>query len=207
MSTQQLCECGCGQPAPIAKFSDATRGLVRGQPMQFVKGHNRRGAKPRLEPIEAKMERLTEKTDGCWLWKGRRNRAGYGAITHNNTKWLAHRLAWVLANGVPIEKGVVVRHICDNPQCVNPAHLCLGDQLNNVQDMVSRKRQNFFGRRNHRQVGERNPTAKLTATQVIEIRSRRRQGESLSKLAAEFGISKSYVGNLAACRKWQHLEE
>lgn len=207
MSTPKLCECGCGKPAPIAKFSDATRGLVRGQPMRFVKGHNHRGVKPRLEPIEAKMERLTEKTDECWLWKGGRNRAGYGALTYNNTKWLAHRLAWVLANGVTLEKGVVVRHKCDNPQCVNPAHLCLGDQFNNVQDMVSRKRQNFFGRRNHRQIGERNPAAKLTATQVKEIRSRRGQGESLSKLAAEFGISKSYVGNLAAYRKWQHLEE
>lgn len=207
MNTPKLCECGCGQPAPIAKFSDATKGLVRGQPMRFIQGHNRRGAKVKRESIEVKMERLTEKTEGCWLWKGRRNHNGYGALTHNNTKWLAHRLAWVLANGVTLEKGVVVRHKCDNPQCVNPAHLCLGNQLNNVHDMVSRKRQNFFGRRNHRQIGERNPAAKLTAEQVIEIRHRRQQGETLLALATEFGISKSYVGNLAAGRKWQHLEE
>lgn len=207
MSNVKLCECGCGQLAPIAKFSDATKGLVRGQPMRFVKGHNRRGAKPVLEPIEAKMDRLIEKTDKCWLWKGRLNSTGYGGITYNNTKWLAHRLAWVLANGIAIEKGVVVRHKCDNPRCVNPEHLCLGEQLDNVQDMVSRKRQNFFGRRTQRQIGERNPTAKLTKTQVIEIRSRRKQGETLSSLAVEFGISKSYVGNLAARRKWQHLEE
>lgn len=206
MIAEKLCECGCGQPAPIAKFSDATKELVRGQSMRFVKGHNRRDVKPELEPIDAKMKRLTEKTEGCWLWKGWCNRNGYGAITHNNIKWLAHRLAWVLANGIEIDKGVVVRHKCDNPSCVNPAHLCLGEQLDNVQDMVSRKRQNFFGRRNHQQIGERGSTAKLTATQVIEIRSRRKQGESLAKLAVEFGISKSYVGNLAAHRKWQHLE-
>lgn len=207
MTDVKLCECGCGQAAPIAKFSDVTKGLIGGQPMRFIRGHNRRGVKPNLEPVESKMKRLTEKTDGCWLWKGGRNRYGYGSLTYDNTRWLAHRLAWVLTNGIAIEKGVVVRHKCDNPTCVNPAHLELGSRLDNLQDMVSRKRQNFFGRRKQRQIGERNPAAKLTAAQVVEIRSRRKQGEPLLTLATEFGISKSYVGNLVAGRKWQHLEE
>ncbi len=207
MTIVKLCECGCGQPAPIARFSDASKGLIGGQPQRFINGHNRRGTKPKLEPIEIKMERLTEKTNECWLWKGGCNRNGYGMITHDNINWLAHRLAWVLANGVKIDKGVVVRHKCDNPRCVNPSHLCLGEQTDNIQDMVLRKRQNFFGRRNQLQIGERNPAAKLTEKQVIEIRSRRKQGEPLLSLAVEFGISKSYVGNLAAGRKWKHLED
>lgn len=202
----KLCECGCGKQTSIIKFSDASKNLVAGQPRRFLKGHSRRGVKPTLEPIAQKMERLTQKTGGCWLWLGYRNRAGYGALTHDNVKWLAHRLSYSLAHKVTIPKGVVVRHKCDNPACVNPEHLELGEQLDNVRDMAFRKRENFFGRKNHEQVGERNPVAKLTAAQVQEIRTRRAQGELLSSLAAEFGISKSYVGNLAAGRKWKHLE-
>lgn len=72
---------------------------------------------------------------GCWTWTGPTIKKGYG-------RWgrvLAHRFSWSLANG-PIPDGKWVLHHCDNPPCVNPAHLYIGTVVENVRDMVARGR-------------------------------------------------------------------
>jgi hypothetical protein len=76
---------------------------------------------------------------GCWLWQGYRDRDGYGHHHYNGRRWRAHRLAWTLARG-PIPGGLYVCHRCDNPPCVNPAHLELGTQKENIGDCLAKGR-------------------------------------------------------------------
>lgn len=76
----------------------------------------------------------------CWNWTKYRSRAEYGVVWHNGKHVFAHRVAYELANGTKILEGLVVRHKCDNPPCVNPAHLETGTPADNVQDMMERGR-------------------------------------------------------------------
>ena len=78
----------------------------------------------------------------CKLWKKGKNKQGYGQRWYAGKNVLAHRAAYCGANGLTLEdiKGKVVRHTCDNPTCVNPKHLLLGTQLDNVRDCIERGR-------------------------------------------------------------------
>lgn len=86
-----------------------------------------------------------EPNTGCWLWTGRlfEKRGKYGCFTHRPSQTImerAHRISWKLFKGV-ITKDQHVLHKCDNPSCVNPNHLFLGDQKTNMEDMGFKKRQ------------------------------------------------------------------
>lgn len=76
----------------------------------------------------------------CWEWSKSRNREKYGVIPHGGKHLRAHRATYELANGTKIPKGLVIRHKCDNPPCVNPKHLELGTHADNVRDRVARGR-------------------------------------------------------------------
>lgn len=99
-----------------------------------------------------------------------------------------------------IPAGLAVLHRCDNPRCVNPAHLFLGTQIDNIADMVAKGRQ----RGDHRP-GSKCPTAKLTEAQAIEIKRRGGAGEVHTRLAAEFGLSQASVSALVRGETWPHL--
>lgn len=76
---------------------------------------------------------------GCHEWSGSRTAGGYGLV--GNTKRVrVHRLSWELANGSTIPDGMVIRHKCDNPPCINPEHLEIGTHADNMADMFSRGR-------------------------------------------------------------------
>jgi hypothetical protein len=117
--------------------------------------------KPRLDvqeapphrnaPLIARMRaRAKEAKSGCWEWTGTSNQLGYGLVTykadHGWTTTTAHRKYWELVKG-KIPEGMQVNHRCDNRICINPDHMFLGTQLDNMRDMIKKRRDNFYGRR------------------------------------------------------------
>lgn len=103
-----------------------------------------------LERFEDKF--IPEPNSGCWLWMGAITRGGYGHIRKrvNNVNKMtrAHRVSYELYKG-PIPEGLQVLHTCDNPICVNPNHLFLGTNQDNVDDKVSKDRHSFGRSSNH----------------------------------------------------------
>lgn len=95
-------------------------------------------------------DKVAVRERGCWEWEGAHTTKGYGlfSITQTTTKkkvWQAHRLSWIIHHG-PIPDGLMVCHDCDNPSCVNPAHLFLGTAQDNMDDML-RKGRAYFQKR------------------------------------------------------------
>lgn len=145
--------------------------------------------------------------DACWEWTGSRARRGsvysYGifcALGKRGRRILAHRLAWLIANG-PIPPGLVVRHRCDNVICVRVSHLEIGTQADNLRQWRERGRAHF----NRFTTGAGHPNAKMDAERVRTIRARRSAGVALAKIAAEFGLNASTVHDIVRRRTWGHV--
>ena len=146
-----------------------------------------------------RFERFIVRADGCWEWRGHVAPHGYGSFTWKNEGKLrfigAHRASYMLFKG-PIPEGKLVRHTCDNRACVNPAHLKLGTQVDNMNDCKERRRT---------AKGERVYGARLTADQVRELRRRYAEGEKQVDLAAAFGIIQPTVSQIVRRKTWQHV--
>lgn len=133
-------------------------------------------------------------TDGCWEWVGQTNRNGYGVlwVLEEGKQRLAHRISWTINVG-PIPNGICVLHRCDNPRCVNPEHLFLGTQTDNLDDCTSKGR---------RPAGERNGASKLTLSQVKEIRALR-ESETQDSIALRYGVSRRAIGFVLSNATWR----
>lgn len=157
--------------------------------------------------LKERFERHYERRglDECWLWTGKSVVDGYGTISiggRRSKKMLAHRVAYELANG-PIEyqsgyHGAVVRHTCDNAACVNPKHLVLGTQADNVKDMMDRGR---FAVPNLR--GEDHGNARFTEENIRYIKS---SLKSDIELGAEFGCDRNVIYGIRAGKSWTHVD-
>ncbi len=140
--------------------------------------------------------------DECWNWNGGKNEKGYGLFGFNGATKGAHRVSWILSNG-EIPTGLCVLHRCDNPSCVNPSHLFLGTHADNTADAIAKGRYpQITATGINRARGERNGQAKLSADDVRQIRE---SSASQIKLANQFHVSKSTIGNIKCRRKWAHL--
>lgn len=166
---------------------------------QRMKCHGTTDDPVRLTPEQrfwAKVDR--HGPDECWPWTAAVNEHGYGVFNATGRKAgplvKAHRFSLELA-GVDTAD-LVVRHSCDNPPCVNPTHLSVGSKADNTADMVARGRAPF---------GTRSGSAKLTDAAVTEIRARVAAGELHRVLAAEFGVHKATISDVARRRSWTHL--
>ena len=134
---------------------------------------------------------------GCWPWIGHRQREGYGLVKRAGRAVLAHRVSYQIHRG-EIPAGMIVMHSCDNPCCVNPNHLVLGTNADNSRDCISKKRQAY---------GEKNGVAKLTESQVQEIRQgyNKLAGRTLQYLAQQYGVCHSQIWNIVRGRNWRHV--
>jgi hypothetical protein len=137
----------------------------------------------------------------CWEWTSGTNNNGYGQFTVNAKigKRLSHRLAYADKHG-PIPHGMNVLHKCDNRLCVNPGHLFLGTQKDNMQDMLAKGRRTYTNPR-----GEKNGRAILTPEQVTELRIAYVRGETSAALANRFGVAIGVVYPIISGRNWKHL--
>lgn len=151
--------------------------------------------KPLMERLLARVEK---QDDGCWLWVGYKNNQGYGHIGRGGrggNMVRTHRASYELHVG-PIPDGMLVCHKCDVPACVNPAHLFLGTSKENMQDCVQKGRL---------AKGEASGCAKLTETNVIEIRVMRLSGKTQKSIADHFGISYGHVSKIISGMHWSHI--
>jgi hypothetical protein len=133
--------------------------------------------------------------NGCIEWTGLKT-AGYGFTTFGPKKTYAHRLAYALHHSISIhDLDGYVCHRCDNRLCVNPGHLFLGTHLDNIADMVAKRR--------HRH-GERVPNSKLKNEQVLAILFDERPR---SVIAGEYGMSLEVIRGIKNGRHWRHITQ
>ena len=130
---------------------------------------------------------------------------GYSYMYYKGKNVRQHRVAYCEAKGLSLEdiKGKVVRHICDVKWCVNPKHLLLGTQQDNMNDMLSRGR-HVTPR------GTANGNAALTSEQVQQIRTSYVKGSRVSgqrALGRQFGVNSTTILSIVHGHTWQHLED
>jgi hypothetical protein len=145
------------------------------------------------ERIEAKVLRIPEA--GCWVWMGTTQVRGYGELLSHGRKHLAHRASYEAFIG-PIPKGMYVCHTCDNVYCVNPGHLFLGTQKQNLQDMASKGRSTR---------GERNARSKLTEKDVAKAKELLGSGSSCTGIAKMLNVSVSCISSIKRNERWSHV--
>jgi hypothetical protein len=134
--------------------------------------------------------------DECWNWLAScPTNNGYGLFRVDGKKTLTHRYSWTLHNG-SIPNGMIVMHRCDNPKCVNPAHLSIGTPADNAHDRDTKNRAAI-------PTGEKHGCHKLTDAQVIMIRTSR---EASKVLAERYSVSSVQINNIKARRNWSHLQ-
>lgn len=135
---------------------------------------------------------------------------GYGRKWHDGKMRKAHRVAYVLVHGLSHEdiEGLVVRHSCDNPPCINPQHLVLGTQDQNMRDMVEQGRSCSGDR--HRAVRPNMPkdsshaNSTLSEILVSEIQNLLAQGLSQRAIARQFGASQPLISRINTNKAWRH---
>lgn len=151
-------------------------------------------------PVQRQLRRFwnnVEKSDGCWTWTGAvfANGLGYGSVYFDGKTRLAHRVSWLIHTGEEADK--LVLHHCDNPKCVNPEHLYVGDHKDNARDRETRNR-----RRKIR--GEEIGNSKLAEADVIAIRA---AIGTCDELGERFGVSRSLISLIKLRKIWAHVEE
>lgn len=146
----------------------------------------------RRSSIEERFSKHSRWEGECRIWGSCTQGGGYGVLTVKGRRHLAHRLAWIERNG-NIPAGMYVCHRCDEPRCINPDHLFLGTQTDNMRD-ASRK-----GRVSH---GEKNHNARLTATQALAIYNDSRNEREIAKA---YGVHFGHVNDIKRGRRWRRV--
>lgn len=164
------------------------------------------GKKLKVQPLSrGQIKSLLEsvefnKQTNCWEWTGYKNKDGYGVVCRKcddkTIQVKAHRFiyAWICGD---IPAGLVVRHSCNNPACVNPEHLLLGTVKENAEDMVK------IG---HSCKGTKHPNCKINENVVLKIFDLAKQGFSCVKIGKQVGLGKTRVQIILSGKGWTHVK-
>lgn len=132
---------------------------------------------------------------GCHEWTGNLSRYGYGRFGINYKVLAAHRVSYEIHNGY-LPDNLHVCHSCDNRRCVNPEHLFLGDDFDNMRDAAKKGRMSR---------GESRPLSKFSDADIPEIRRRAMSGETHASLAKEFGASQPTISKIVTGKTYKHI--
>lgn len=136
---------------------------------------------------------------GCWVWKGGKSH-GYGQVRihsiFGSRPLYAHRLSYLLSRGQSPD-GKEICHTCDNPACINPHHLFIGTQSDNMKDMANKMRSC---------IGDKNAQSKLTNAQVAEIRDLVGSGVRQYRVAEMYDVSQAQVSRIVRGRERRYDE-
>lgn len=148
-----------------------------------------------IERFEAK---IYYSIDNCWYWTGSLNIFGYGMLSVTSKEKVrgAHRVSYEIFKG-KIPKGLNVLHSCDNRACVNPDHLSLGTQQDNMDDMQRKGRRVTL-------IGERCHNSKLNESQVREILSMKGKMR-VPEMVKKYGVIHQTIYQILNRKTWTHL--
>ena len=192
----------CGETKPLSAFGTSSRSSdghqIRCRPCLRV--HRRRERERMLSSLDAeKFWSLVvrRQPDECWWWNGKMRTCNvkYTPMTYGVfLSFPASRISWILANGRQPKKGHVICHRCDQPLCVNPSHLFEGTRGDNQRDMQEKLRSGILG--------TKNPKARLTPEQVMEIRA---SDETDTALGRKYGVWPTTIRDARSGRRWRFL--
>jgi hypothetical protein len=180
--TCQSCDRSYSKP-PHMGYAQWNRSLYCGKPCK--------GKAMEVDPVERFWSKVRKSEDGCWLWVSpSKTTFGYGVLKVGPRQVVAHRFSYILHFGF-IPENLQVCHSCDNPSCVNPRHLFVGTQADNMRDMWAKGRHAPLPDSQ----GSLNGNAKLSDSQVSEIR-RLYPFLTQQQIADKFNVHQAYVSAL-----------
>jgi HNH endonuclease len=136
------------------------------------------------------LERCEVDANGCWRWLGASTGNGYGWMGYQGKSEYVHRVAAIIFLDYDPQTGLFVCHNCDTPICFNPNHLFIGTAADNMRDAASKGR--MTGK-------------KLTAPQVARIKYLLGRGSTQQRLAVEYGVSTTAIGQIARGQTWREV--
>lgn len=149
----------------------------------------------RTDSVQTRLAKKSQWVGGCLELTAGRDKDGYGLLSIGRRNFRAHRLAYEAARG-PIPDGMLVRHKCDNPPCINPDHLEVGYEVDNSRDKVERGRSLR---------GSANPGARLNEEQVREIRSQLADGVPSVALARNYEVGQTTISRIKLGTHWRNV--
>lgn len=135
---------------------------------------------------------------GCRIWMKSCSHQGYGRVRVKGKLKGAHRVAYEEYTGREIQNGLHVLHKCDTPSCVNPLHLFLGTNNDNVADKMRKGRHISPGVK-----GDKHWNSRLSASDVGRIRELRADGEPLKSISVLFGVSDRQISKICLNQRWK----
>jgi len=193
---QKLC-CYCGVPINMTKGKLKSKAKYLACKLPCPKRYT--SETYRIEIKERLLKKVVKQEDEdlCWSWTAMKNEDGYGCHSFAGESTLAHRVSWIVHNG-PIPYGLYVLHKCDNRQCVNPKHLFLGTQKENVHDMRAKGRRIWNGNK-----GMAHPLRVLTVENVLEIRKLHAAGGvTFRALSKQFEVGETQIRRIVRRERW-----
>ncbi len=140
---------------------------------------------------------IPEPNSGCWIWLRATTKNGYGKIFYKKNSYLMHRVSAFVFNKIEsMSTKLFVCHTCDNRICINPDHLFIGTNQDNIRDMILKKRHNH---------GQTHPRSKLTDADVMGIREKISLGHSIKSVAKLYNISECNISQIKNNKTWLHI--